>query len=78
MIGVTAETRKERPKERPDCYACEHRRPLAGDAHSTCLAPAAHVAADRHGMAKGWFDWPFCFDPVWLHRCDSFAAKEEQ
>jgi len=41
------------------------------------VAAEAQVAADQHGMANGWFYWPFNFDPIWLHRCDSFSAVEE-
>lgn len=37
--------------------------------------PALRVTAHAHGIAKGWFMWPFNFDPVWLVNCDGFEAK---
>jgi hypothetical protein len=31
-----------------------------------------NVVGDPHGIAHGWFAWPFNFDPVWLVSCDGF------
>jgi hypothetical protein len=31
-----------------------------------------HVVGDEHGIKKGWFGWPFNFDPTWLVECDGF------
>lgn len=36
------------------------------------------ITADAHGLASGWFNWPFNFDPTWLGNCDGFTAKETQ
>lgn len=42
-------------------------------------APAQiHVEGDNYGIAKGWFSWPFNFDPVWLIACDGFEPNEIQ
>ncbi len=67
-----------------NCYQCKHRRDLAGDCHSRCAHPRALSGADglgivgtRHGIERGWFFWPFNFDPVWLEACDGFESKEE-
>jgi hypothetical protein len=60
----------------PDCYQCEWRRPLPGDCHSRCLNINASVEGHPHGIEKGWFFWPYNFDPVWLVACDSFKARE--
>lgn len=35
-----------------------------------------NITARQHGIDKGWFIWPFNFDPVWLETCDGFAEKE--
>lgn len=35
-------------------------------------AAALNIAGHRHGIANGWFNWPFNFDPVWLENCDGF------
>ena len=37
-----------------------------------------HVRGNPHGIAHGWFAFPFNFDPVWLEACDGFKEKEEE
>ena len=59
----------------PDCYQCKFRGSLPGDAHSRCTNPDATVVGDSHGIANGWFFWPFSFDPCWLRGCDGFKDK---
>jgi len=34
-----------------------------------------HVKGNPHGVAHGWFNWPFDFDPIWLEECNGFMAK---
>lgn len=36
-----------------------------------------NIKAKKHGVDKGWFNWPFNFDPVWLESCDGFEQKQE-
>ena len=63
---------------KPDCYACKHRRPLLGDCHSACAAPApVDIAAATHGVKNGWFMWPYNFDPTWLEECSAFQPIKE-
>ncbi len=31
-----------------------------------------NIKANPHGVANGWFAWPFNFDPVWLEHCDGY------
>jgi len=31
-----------------------------------------HIEGNPHGIANGWFGWPFDFDPTWLEKCDGF------
>ena len=63
---------------KPDCYKCIHRRNVPGDAHSRCAAPDGTKAeGGQAGIRRGWFLWPFNFDPVWLVSCDGFQAREE-
>lgn len=33
------------------------------------------IRAAEHGIRKGWFNWPYNFDPVWLEACDGFKQK---
>jgi hypothetical protein len=35
------------------------------------------IKANYHGIKKGWFNWPWNFDPVWLENCNAFEVKEE-
>jgi len=34
------------------------------------------IEANYHGIRRGWFNWPFNFDPVWLENCEGFKHKE--
>lgn len=45
-------------------------------------APAMNVSTKElniqghpHGIEKGWFNFPWNFDPVWLENCDGYEAK---
>ncbi len=89
-----------------DCYTCNHRRRLAGSAHSRCKHPSLEGPADNpmlemmaifasvgrvspmaistkelnirghpHGIKKGWFNFPWNFDPTWLENCDGYEGK---
>lgn len=57
----------------PNCYKCVHRREIPGNVHSRCNNYEAKVRGDPHGIKKGWFRWPFSYDPVWLESCKSFS-----
>jgi len=35
-----------------------------------------NVKGHPTGVRRGWFNWPFNFDPVWLQSCDGFTSKE--
>lgn len=61
-----------------ECYLCAHRRPIPGDCHSCCAAPSDKQLIDgsAHGKARGWFSYPYNFDPVWKGSlCDNFKEK---
>lgn len=60
------------------CYDCKYRCNVPGDTHSSCSNKVAYVIGDEHGISKGWFLFPFNFDPIWLRYCDGFQAKEEK
>lgn len=36
-----------------------------------------NIKGSQHGIAKGWFNFPFNFDPVWLENCDGFEEVEK-
>lgn len=35
------------------------------------------IKANANGIQRGWFNWPFNFDPVWLEACEGFTQKGE-
>ncbi len=35
------------------------------------------IQANPHGVRKGWFNWPYEFDPIWLENCNGFEQSEE-
>ena len=35
-----------------------------------------NVVGHPRGIAKGWFNWPWNFDPVWLENCDGWEDKD--
>lgn len=34
-----------------------------------------NIKGDPHGIKKGWFNFPWNFDPVWLDNCDGYEEK---
>lgn len=62
---------------KPPCYTCVHRLNIPGDCHSRCNNFGAKVTAHETGIRRGWFNWPFNFDPAWLQSCDGFSDKGE-
>jgi len=47
-------------------------------------APMVHAAAlelgitaKEAGIRKGWFNWPWNFDPVWLVSCNGFDPRSK-
>jgi hypothetical protein len=63
--------------KKQNCYECEYRRNLIGDAHSKCVNKNAHIKGNNYGIRNGWFIWPYNYDPVWLESCDGFKRKKK-
>lgn len=38
-------------------------------------AEKLNVRGNATGIRRGWFNWPWDFDPVWLEHCDGFEQK---
>lgn len=56
-----------------ECYSCIHRSEIPGDAHTLCTKPDLQMTGDPHGIKKGFFIYPFNFDPIWKTRlCSNF------
>jgi len=75
------EIKKEQPKEARnimnECWTCKHRRAVPGNAHILCANPDQEMKGEMHGIVNGWFNYPWCFDPVWKTRlCNNYEEKE--
>ena len=58
-----------------ECYSCKNRRTIAGDCHSNCTKPDKFMTANKHGIANGWFNYPWNFDPIWKTKvCENYEA----
>ena len=33
------------------------------------------IDANYHGIKRGWFNWPWNFDPLWLNNCNAWEQK---
>jgi len=58
-----------------NCYKCKHRRSTPGDCHSSCTSNHAQVQGNEIGIRRGWFMWPYNFDPVWLIACTGYEER---
>jgi hypothetical protein len=34
-----------------------------------------NIDINPHGFRKGWANWPWNFDPVWIKNCDGFEER---
>jgi len=40
-----------------------------------CLEPKALISGNARAAQKGWFHWPWNFDPIWLEECNKYEEK---
>jgi len=67
-------------ENKPNCRKCEYRGTIPGDSHSECKHPEVAklvIKGNPTGIRRGWFIWPFNYDPVWLDECNGFKEKEQ-
>mgnify|MGYP001612209022 CR=1 FL=1 len=38
-------------------------------------SPELNIRGNPAGIRRGWFNFPFSFDPIWLDNCDGFESK---
>ena len=63
---------------RNECWTCQHRRAIPGDAHISCANPDPAMQGHRRGIDRGWFIYPFNFDPVWKEKeCANYEPQKE-
>jgi len=62
---------------RNECYHCDHRREVPGNAHIKCVKPDADMVGNQHGIQNGWFFYPLLFDPTWKEvMCKNYQHHE--
>jgi len=67
----------ERDK-RNECYHCAHKREVPFNAHIQCVKPDADMRGNQHGIANGWFMYPFLYDPTWKEvMCNNYENHEQ-
>lgn len=60
------------------CWKCKFKRSVPGNCHIECKNPDPNIQGDPHGIANGWFIYPFLFDPVWMiNECRNFEEVED-
>lgn len=60
------------------CYSCKHRRNVPGDTHIMCINPDRTMQGKPHGIAHGWFFYPYLFDPIWrASDCANYRSKDD-
>lgn len=58
-----------------DCWHCKHSREILWDCHLTCAKPDPNMKGDEHGVANGWFFYPWNYDPIWMTvKCANFES----
>lgn len=69
---------------RKQCYGCGYRQEIPGDTHISCLFDWRRGSLDgilapggnRHGIIKGWYNFPFNYDPTWMAEECRASSKE--
>lgn len=51
---------------------------LQGTPGPRSLFETIGVDGDEVAIRRGWFAWPWNFDPTWLRKCDGFEAKAQE
>ena len=61
-----------------ECWQCQHRRKVPGNAHFNCVKPDPEMRGKEHGIRNGWFMYPLLFDPVWKEKlCANYEYHED-
>lgn len=51
--------------------------PVGGIAPIPGKSDGITVRGNPHGIANGWFNHPFNFDPLWLEECSGFRSSAQ-
>ncbi len=71
--------KEQREKMMSECWSCQHRRAVVGNAHIQCVKPDGLMTGDKHGIKEGWFMYPLLFDPTWkMKLCSNYEGAVKQ
>jgi len=60
-----------------ECYHCQFKKEVPGNAHIRCTNPDPKMKGNPHGVKNGWFFYPILFDPVWKTKmCSNYQHHE--
>lgn len=63
---------------RKECYNCLFKREVPGNCHIECVKPDADMTGNPIGVKRGWFLYPFLFDPVWKEKlCSNYEENTQ-
>lgn len=63
------------------CQTCAYRGSIPGNAHIKCtfaFSKSEHEfpSGNPHGVRNGWYEFPICFDPVWMiEECQAYSEE---
>ena len=56
------------------CWECLWHYTIPHNAHVGCSKPDPDMTGNEHGIKNGWFNYPYCFDPIWMTKvCPNFT-----
>ena len=65
------------------CQACGYKAGIPGDDHISCLFDWGKSwwvmpNGEAHGIAHGWYVFPFNYDPIWMREeCMAFSKEAD-
>ena len=71
-------------KGKQNCYSCGYKGNIAGSCHSSCTfdwvnSKLKPPKASLHGIKKGWYMFPFNYDPVWQEEpCKAYSKEADR
>ena len=70
-------------EKKKTCYSCAYRGTLPGSAHSKCTFNWGKSDTDppkgaEVGIRRGWWNFPFNYDPVWMEEeCNAHSEESD-
>lgn len=61
-----------------NCRECKFAKILSHTHHIGCCNPDFNLEGNERAISKGWFNYPFEFDPIWIiGTCNNYINKSE-